>query len=223
MKLGHFCKELFFLPSPSTRSSIAMILFLTFLVEYYIEFFNIISSFGYYQFFSLRSGSSDDENHTILDSCNGRVRRTDGRYVYHMRTSPPYLMGCFRGALGLGVAHGKSLSKRCPEVVGSGEEGVKGMEGVSGGVSEGNLVVVNNWRSWSDDTGWSNHSAMHHTTQSMCNVASKVSLDVFIRRFFFFFSKYLSLGDNFFFFGLKKTSLILLLFVVCCLFFFQCI
>ena len=30
-------------------------------------------------------------------------------------------MGCFRGALGLGVAHGKSLSKRCPEVVGSGE------------------------------------------------------------------------------------------------------
>ena len=122
-----------------------------------------------------------------------------------MRTSPPYLMGCFRGALGLGVAHGKSLSKRCPEVVGSGEEGVEGgvsgMEGVSGGVSEGNLVVVNNWRSWSDDTGWSNHSAMHHTTQSMCNVASKVSLHVF---------KYLSLGDNFFFD--PRHTLILLFF-----------
>jgi len=49
-----------------------------------------------------------------LDACNGRVRPTDGRYVYHLTPSSPYTVGCFRGGKGLGVSKGRALQKECP-------------------------------------------------------------------------------------------------------------
>jgi hypothetical protein len=86
---------------------------------------------------------------TRLDACNGRVRPTDGRYVYHMTPSPPYTVGCFRGGRGLGVAKGRALSKKCPIV---------------------NTTFINDM----DTT----NSAMHHKSLKMCDVASKVTEQV---------------------------------------------
>ena len=78
-----------------------------------------------------------------LDTCNGRVRPTDGRYVYHMTPSPPYTVGCFRGGRGLGVATGRALQKQCP--------------------SSSSSVV--------DDDITPLHDATHHTSTNMCGMS----------------------------------------------------
>lgn len=49
-----------------------------------------------------------------LDACNGRIRPSDGRYVYHLTPTPPYTVGCFRGRYGLGAVTGSALKLPCP-------------------------------------------------------------------------------------------------------------
>ena len=94
-------------------------------------------------------GSIGGNGTSRLDTCNGRVRPTDGRYVYHMTPSPPYTVGCFRGGRGLGVATGRALQKECPS---------------SSSSSSSSSSVM-------DDDITPLHDATHHTSTNMCGMS----------------------------------------------------
>eukprot|EP00588_Corethron_pennatum_P012882 CAMPEP_0194274214 /NCGR_PEP_ID=MMETSP0169-20130528/7345_1 /TAXON_ID=218684 /ORGANISM="Corethron pennatum, Strain L29A3" /LENGTH=673 /DNA_ID=CAMNT_0039017341 /DNA_START=94 /DNA_END=2116 /DNA_ORIENTATION=- len=63
----------------------------------------------------LQVGVYKNQNST-LDECNGKFSKRTGKYAYYLTPNPPYNIGCFRGALGVGIYEDRAIYSNaiCP-------------------------------------------------------------------------------------------------------------